>query len=106
MLFVNLWAILKDPKLWEDPTKFKPERFVGRKNEFCLLPIGSGRRGCPGEGLGLRVVGLVFGTLIQCFQRNRIGDEMVDMSNGARLTLSKVTPFSDLMPLRESRPFW
>ncbi|KAA8528479.1 hypothetical protein F0562_035834 [Nyssa sinensis] len=56
MLLVNLWAIQNDPKIWVDPTKFKPERFEGvegARDGFKLMPFGSGKRGCPGEGLAM-----------------------------------------------------
>ncbi|XP_031267237.1 cytochrome P450 81Q32-like [Pistacia vera] len=95
ILFANLWAIQNDPKLWADPTKFKPERFEGverGRDGFRLMPFGSGRRGCPGEGLGLTMFGLVLGSMIQCFQWMRTGEEMVDMTEGAGLTLSKAQP--------------
>lgn len=94
-LFVNVWAIQNDPKIWADPTMFKPERFEGvegGRDGFRLMPFGSGRRGCPGEGLGLRMVGLVLGSMIQCFQWMRIGEGTVDMTEGAGLTLSKAQP--------------
>ncbi|CAN6682216.1 unnamed protein product [Malus baccata var. baccata] len=55
MLVINAWAIHRDPEIWEDPTKFKPERFEGWSGEgsqgYKLIPFGNGRRGCPGAGL-------------------------------------------------------
>nr|BAF98467.1 cytochrome P450 [Coptis japonica var. dissecta] len=95
MLLVNVWAIQQDPNIWVEPTKFKPERFdgfEGTRDGFKLMPFGSGRRGCPGEGLAMRVVALALGALIQCFDWERVGEEMVDMSEGPGLTLPKVHP--------------
>ncbi|XP_024973194.1 isoflavone 2'-hydroxylase-like [Cynara cardunculus var. scolymus] len=96
MLLVNQWAINQDPKLWTDPERFNPERFEGvedtRDNGFKLIPFGSGRRSCPGEGLALRMVGLTLGLLIQCFEWERISGDMVDMIEGPGLTIPKAKP--------------
>ncbi|KAL2489259.1 Cytochrome [Forsythia ovata] len=95
MLLVNFWAIHNDPKIWEDSRIFKPERFQGlesTRDGYKLLPFGSGRRGCPGEGLAVRMVGLGLGSVIQCFDLERVGKELVDMAEGTGLNLPKAQP--------------
>ncbi|RWR82971.1 isoflavone 2'-hydroxylase [Cinnamomum micranthum f. kanehirae] len=97
MLLVNLWAIHRDPNLWVDPTSFKPERFEGVENDKeCVnckfIPFGYGRRSCPGMGMAVKVVGLALGTLIQCFEWERVGEEKVDMMEGGGLTMPKAKP--------------
>ncbi|XWS25551.1 hypothetical protein CRYUN_Cryun27aG0077700 [Craigia yunnanensis] len=106
MLLVNAWAIHNDPNNWGEPTKFKPERFEGlegSKVAFKLMPFGSGRRSCPGEGLAMRMVGLTLGSLIQCFEWERIGKAMVDMTEGPGLTMPKAQPLQ--AKCRPRQPF-
>ncbi|TXG60606.1 hypothetical protein EZV62_015179 [Acer yangbiense] len=71
-IFINAWAIGRDPNAWNDPDKFFPERFVDgdidlHGRDFQLIPFGSGRRSCPGMQLGLTVVRLVLAQLMHCF---------------------------------------
>ncbi|XP_049397217.1 cytochrome P450 71AU50-like [Solanum stenotomum] len=71
-LYVNAWAIGRDPKAWSEPEKFMPERFVDsnidlHRRDFQLLPFGSGRRSCSALQLGLTIVRLVIAQLVHCF---------------------------------------
>uniref|UniRef100_A0A453LVN8 Isoflavone 2'-hydroxylase n=1 Tax=Aegilops tauschii subsp. strangulata TaxID=200361 RepID=A0A453LVN8_AEGTS len=92
-LLVNAYAIHRDPAAWEHPTEFRPERFEeGKAEGLFMMPFGMGRRKCPGEALALRMLGLVLGTLVQCFHWDRVGDTEVDMGEGGGLTLPKAVP--------------
>uniref|UniRef100_J3LE12 Cytochrome P450 n=1 Tax=Oryza brachyantha TaxID=4533 RepID=J3LE12_ORYBR len=71
----NVWAIMRDPAVWERPDEFVPERFLERSppldfrgREYEFLPFGSGRRLCPGIPLAERVVPFVLASLLHEFE--------------------------------------
>uniref|UniRef100_A0A0D3HW51 Uncharacterized protein n=1 Tax=Oryza barthii TaxID=65489 RepID=A0A0D3HW51_9ORYZ len=94
MVLVDVYSMQRDPRVWEDPDKFIPERFKGFKVDGSgwMMPFGMGRRKCPGEGLALRTVGMALGVMIQCFQWERVGKKKVDMSEGSGLTMPMAVP--------------
>ena len=90
MLLVNAWAIHRDPNIWDDAISFKPERFESGESDVNeLMPFGLGRRACPGAGLAQRIIGLTLGSLIQCFEWERISKEEVDMVECNGFTMPK-----------------
>ena len=94
IVFVNAWSLHRDPTLWDEPTSFKPERFesAGRVDACKFIPFGMGRRACPGDGLAKRVMILTLGSLIQCFEWERVGENKIDMAEKTAVTMSKVEP--------------
>lgn len=101
MVFINAWAIHRDPELWSDPESFRPERFEsGGDMSYKLMPFGLGRRACPGAGLAQRVVSLTLGSFVQCFEWERVGEEEVDMTEGKGLPMPKDVPLRAMCKAR------
>lgn len=95
IVLVNVWAIHRDPNLWEDATSFRPERHANVAEfeySYKLLPFGLGRRACPGMAMAQRLVGLTLASLVQCFEWKRASTSLVDMREGQGLTMPKVEP--------------
>lgn len=72
IVFINVWSIERDPRYWNSPEEFLPERFLGKDidiegQNFAALPFGSGRRSCPGKTLALKVVRSILGNLLHGF---------------------------------------
>ncbi|KAJ4702080.1 putative Cytochrome P450 [Melia azedarach] len=72
IVFVNAWAVGRDPEAWDNPLEFYPDRFIGSSidlqgQHFELIPFGSGRRICPGMFMAISTVELALANLIYRF---------------------------------------
>ncbi|KAL3525652.1 hypothetical protein ACH5RR_014024 [Cinchona calisaya] len=102
ILLVNAWAVHRDPNVWDDPTRFEPERFERVQVDASkLIPFGMGRRSCPGSGLAQRVVGLTLGSLVQSFDWKRIGLEEIDLVEGIGASMPKAKPLEAMCKARD-----
>ncbi|XP_031268396.1 cytochrome P450 CYP82D47-like [Pistacia vera] len=108
-LFINLWKIHRDPRVWLDPCKFQPERFLTTHKDFDVrgqsfeyMPFSSGRRMCPGVSFGLQVMQLTLASLLHGFEFSTPFDEPVDMKEGIGMTLVKIAPLELLLTPRLS----
>ncbi|XP_039145924.1 cytochrome P450 71A1-like [Dioscorea cayenensis subsp. rotundata] len=71
-VLINAWAIARDPKFWENPETFMPERFEGnvinyRGQHFEFIPFGAGRRICPGMQMGVFAVEIALANILYHF---------------------------------------
>nr|UHB15526.1 cytochrome P450 [Paris polyphylla] len=71
-VLVNAWAIGRDPKSWDLPEEFRPDRFMDssvdfKGHDFQLIPFGVGRRGCPGIEFTVPTLELTLATLLRHF---------------------------------------
>ncbi|KAL5073265.1 hypothetical protein RYX36_012249 [Vicia faba] len=72
ILYVNAWAIQRDPNVWENPQEFYPERFLNSSinfigQDFELIPFGAGRRICPGLSMAVASLELFLANLLYSF---------------------------------------
>lgn len=109
LIQINVWAIARDPKYWENPQEFSPERFIDnavdfKGQHFELLPFGGGRRGCPALYMGTVTTELLLANLLYCFDwvlPDGMNEADINMEEwaGKCLTLSKKTPLL-LVPIK------
>ncbi|CAB4263965.1 unnamed protein product [Prunus armeniaca] len=63
---------------------------------FELIPFGGGRRICPGLPLAMRMLNLMLGSLLNCFDNWKLEDgvapETMNMEDKFGLTLEKAQP--------------
>ncbi|XP_030936141.1 (S)-N-methylcoclaurine 3'-hydroxylase isozyme 1-like [Quercus lobata] len=104
---VNIWAIGRDPMVFNDPLSFKPERFLDssldfKGTNFDYTPFGAGRRGCPGQPLATRQVPLMLASLVHSFDwflPGSMKSTELDMNDHFAITLKKKQPLQ-LIPKR------
>jgi cytochrome P450 len=111
-ILVNVWAIGRDPKTWEDPLIFKPERFLMpnmvdyKGHHFEFIPFGAGRRMCPAVPLVSRVLPLALGSLLHSFDwvlPDGLKPENMDMAERMGITLRKSVPLK-VIPIPYKEP--
>ncbi|XP_010558680.1 PREDICTED: cytochrome P450 89A9 [Tarenaya hassleriana] len=94
----------RDPKVWEDPMEFKPERFIEKgevqaydmtgSREIKMMPFGAGRRICPGYGLALLHLEYFVANLVWRFEWKCLEGEEVDLSEKQQfITMVMKHPF-------------
>lgn len=71
-LIMCTYAVHRNPRLWENPEKFDPERFTPEKqkdrHKYAYFPFGGGPRLCIGNGFALMEMQLVLAMITQRYQ--------------------------------------
>ncbi|KAL0331456.1 UNVERIFIED_CONTAM: Flavonoid 3'-monooxygenase [Sesamum angustifolium] len=109
-VIINAWSLGRDPNSWDSPLEFLPERFLNKDiditgSNFAMLPFGSGRRRCPGYGLGLKIVRTTLANLLHGFELKLIEGmkpEDVSLEEAYALTIHPKEPLTIVMEPRPS----
>ncbi|KAK3326931.1 cytochrome P450 [Cercophora scortea] len=99
----NAWAIALNPKEYEEPERFWPERFLNGEEESALKGhwgFGPGRRVCVGWKVGEMNVWIAIARLLYCFDFTAVPGKPIDtmtipqITNNSAPFAVKVTPRS------------
>ena len=78
-IFVNAWALGRDPASWDRAEESMPERFLEQEGsgseaaaaapdmkgtDFAFLPFGAGRRNCQGINFGIATIEIMLPNLM------------------------------------------
>ncbi|XP_031400197.1 cytochrome P450 89A2-like [Punica granatum] len=101
-----------DPKVWEDPLAFRPERFLSNSpesgggvegfditgsREIRMMPFGAGRRMCPGYALALLHLEYFVGNLVSAFEWKPVEGDGVDLSEKQEFTVVMKNPLEAIL---------
>ena len=93
-----------NPRTWEDPVAYKPERFMNKegngveafdvtgRKEIKMIPFGGGRRICPEHDLAIFHLEYFVANLVLNFERRAVDGEEVDLSEKQELTIVMKNP--------------
>ncbi|KAG5575287.1 hypothetical protein H5410_055421, partial [Solanum commersonii] len=102
IVYVNAWAIARDPEIWENPEEFMPERFLNsdinfKGQDYEFIPFGARRRGCPAMALGVASVELALSNLLYAFDWELpygLKKEDIDINGRPGITVNKKMTFA------------
>ncbi|GJW87824.1 cytochrome P450 76C1-like protein [Tanacetum coccineum] len=110
-VFLNVWSIHRDPRYWDNPLDFKPERFLTYEetnkwdytgNHLNFFPFGSGRRICAGFPLAEKMQMFILASLLHSFDWSLPKGEEHDLSERFGITLKKRKPLIAIPSIRLS----
>ncbi|KAJ0971975.1 hypothetical protein J5N97_019934 [Dioscorea zingiberensis] len=99
-VIINAWAIGRDPKFWDAPEEFMPERFMNsdldfRGQDFDFVPFGVGRRICPGMQFAVATIEFTLANLVHHFDwemPSGLSGEDLNMEETQGLTMHRKYP--------------
>jgi len=80
-VFMPPWVVHRDPRFFDEPDKFKPERwtpeFTSALPKYAYFPFGGGPRICIGNSFAMMEIVLLMATIAQRFRLRLAPDQKV-----------------------------
>ena len=99
---IHMTAVHRDPKHFEHPEDFRPERWeagnLDRTDRFAFVPFGAGARRCLGDSLALMLGPTVLAAVAERFRLVRVSRWAV-----RPVIMNTLTPRGDLRYRLEAR---
>lgn len=101
-VFIPILGYHRDPEIYENPMRFKPERFVdspsggGNSKGLFYLPFGDGPRNCIGMRMAKVVTKLGLAVMLAKFKFEFMDEEMMEKEIEFTPNLFLLTPPDDL----------
>ena len=90
LIGVSFYALHRNPKYWDNPDSFDPERFLGEQKKISMqyfYPFGAGPRMCIGAGFAIYEMCL---TIAHIVKKNRIVSNTDEVKFNPLITLKPV----------------
>jgi cytochrome P450 len=72
VVFFSPWVVHRNPRLWDDPLAFRPERFTAEacegRHRYAYFPFSGGPRMCIGDAFARMEAKIILGTLARRFR--------------------------------------
>jgi cytochrome P450 len=100
-IFMPTWVIHRDPRFFDEPDKFKPQRwtpeFISNLPKYAYFPFGGGPRDCIGNTFAMMEIVLLLATIAQRFRLDLVSKHPVELQpamslrprNGIRMKIER-----------------
>jgi cytochrome P450 len=80
-IFISQWVIHRDARHYDDPDRFRPDRWLGGLQQtlprFAYMPFGGGPRVCIGQHFAMMEAVLMLATIVRRFRIHWTGDRPI-----------------------------
>jgi len=79
LIGVSFYELHRNPKYWENPDEFIPERFLGEQKKQSMqyfYPFGAGPRMCIGAGFAIYEMCLTISNLVKRYNITSVNSEI------------------------------